>query len=302
MRRTSLSAWAITFSVMLAIGLVVAVQAQDTTTNLPPVAALDYSWDGYKYYFYSDNCYDPDGIIVKYQYTILREALDNTYEYVDSYACCLDVNCNPPPDSPIAALCGKQGAECAAPAPSSGFSLFYTCPYISYQFEVPEEGATYRVELTVWDNEGAQSDNAWADIRFIAPGTGDSNAMYVWGMNAKKKSTGSGSTLTLTVTVQRDSNKNGQSDSNDRTVQGALVRMELLKDTGAQPDGNFDARDMNFNRSIPPVTTNRYGQAIFVIKGLPPGDYRAQAEPTHPNYVWNGQHDIGNPRDVTIWW
>ena len=184
--------------------------------NIPPVAALDYSWDGNKYYFYPYECYDPNGYIVKFQYTISK--LDNS-GYEDSYACCMYSYCNFSNDPVIADICRGGEApepEWLPPGQDSRFGLFYTCPYIYYEFE--QKDAEYKVGLRVWDNEGEASNIAESTIRIVT--SGNSNDMYVWGINPRIKPTGSGSTLSLIVTVRNDSNENGQSDSNDFPLQG----------------------------------------------------------------------------------
>ena len=62
--------------------------------------------------------------------------------------------------------------------------------------------------LRVWDNEGEASNVAEGTIRIVT--SGNSNDMYVWGINPRIKPTGSGSTPSLIVTARNDSDENGQ--------------------------------------------------------------------------------------------
>jgi len=156
------------------------------------------------------------------------------------------------------------------------------------------------VGLRVWDNEGEASNIAEGTIRIVT--SGNSNDMYIWGINPRIKPTGSGSTLSLIVTVRNDSNENGQSDSNDFPLPGVLVKIELSKDADVIPDGDFDLLDSSFNISIEPAITNRDGQAVFVMRGLQLGDYRAAVSNlTLLDHDYNPALDIVNPLDVSIW-
>lgn len=272
----------------------ISVISKNSPGNIPPVATLDYSLDGNKYYFYRYECYDPDGDIVKFEYRI-SEIGNPLYE---EYACCMYNYGNLSAGTLMADICGKEGPECSGPAQDSGFGLSYTCPYIYYQSE--RKSAEYKVELRVWDNEGAVSNTAVAYITIVT--VGSSHDMYVWEINPRVKPTGSRSTLGLIVTVRHDSNQNGQSDSNDFPLPGALVRIELSKDTYVLPDEDFDLLDPNFNISIAPPITNRDGQAVFQIKALKRGDYRATLlNITLLDYEYNPALDIVNSPNVSIW-
>ncbi len=274
----------------------VEVMVNNSSGDLAPVAVLDYSWDGYKYYFYPYECYDPDGYIVKYQYEIL-ECIGSDCEEIDSYACCQHSSCNAPSNYDIASMCGVS--ECEAPASTSNFCLFFTCPYVCYEFAEP---GTYKVQLKVWDNEATPSDTAEDFITISS--SGSINHMYVWSILPTIKRTGSGTTLNLTVTVQHDSNSNGLSDQGDSPVSGVMVEMKLYKDGDSQPDGDFDGIDTGFDEPTHSGTTDREGKVIFSQRGLEHGDYRAEVIAlTDPDgtYEWNPDLESGNPRDVTIW-
>jgi len=277
------------------------VIVKNSPGNLKPDAAIHYSWDGYKYYFYPYDCHDPDGYIMKYEYTILIQINDGNYEVIESYSCCSKF-CDPL-DGPFP-IHPCEEADCYFPGESSpNFCLFFTCPYVCYEFPEPANGTAnfYKVHLMVWDNEGA-SDSAEEIIAIDSLGT--ATEMYVWSINPKIKDTGSGSTLTLTVQVKHDSNSNGQSENGDSNLSGIIVQMKLNKDEDNLPDGEFDQIDPGFDSPIFSGTTNRDGKVIFSARGLVPGDYRAEVinlSDPDGNYEWNSNLDLINPRDVTIW-
>jgi hypothetical protein len=280
------------------------VIVKNSTGNVPPVSDIYYSWDGYKYYFYPYDCYDPDGYIMKYEYTISRQNNAGSYDEIEYYSCC-SKSCNPCDGQPPIPPC--LDADCDFPDEASNFCLFFSCPYVCYEFPEPENGTDiYKVQLKVWDNDGAESDMTSPSSQEIIAidSLGSTDAMYVWSMNPKIKHTGSGATLTIAVQVKHDSNSNGQSENDDSNVSGIIVEMKLNKDEDNLPDGEFGQIDARFDRPIFSGTTDRDGKVIFSARGLAPGDYRVEVtDLTDPDghYEWNSDLDLINPRDVTIW-
>jgi hypothetical protein len=277
----------------------ISVIVNNAGINIPPVAVIDYSVDDNKYKFWP-NSYDLDGYIRKYEYAILKNDGYDNYDLIDSYGCC--DYCNPfDPENPdpLYDLC-FDSYSCDAPSPSSGFCLFFSCPYICYEFLPPYDQGTYKVELTVYDNEGAPSLPV-SDIIILEPSVPNDD-MYIWRINPRIKRTGSGSTLIFNIIVFHDSDLDGQPEYEDSPVPGATVDMILKKDTDLQPDGYFDNEDPDFHNPIYSGTTNQDGEVIFRARGLSPGDYRAEVINLEGIFEWNRSMDVHNhPRDVTIW-
>jgi chitinase len=114
------------------------VLIKDSSANLPPIAKIAYSRDGYKYNFYPDDCYDPDGSIIKYEYEIFKYEISEedgtgTYSKIDSYSCCKNYYCDllegvcldsydPPPycDLLVEPLCLDSCAPPPTPTPRCG--------------------------------------------------------------------------------------------------------------------------------------------------------------------------------------
>ncbi len=260
----------------------IGVTVDNVLANDLPIAEIDYSWDGYKYYFYPYECYDPDGYIVKYKYEIISGSES------DTYSCC--EFCDEDWD-----LCPME--ECEPPDTNSNFSLFFVCPWVSYEF--PALG-TYIVKLTVQDNYGDWSLPAEDTITLSSPGITDD--MYVGKINSFIKSTGSGSTLMFKITVQYDSDLDGQSSSDDLPLSGVLVEMQLERDSVL--DGEFDENNIDGNFTYSDSgTTDRDGEIGFSARRLEPGDYKAEIiNLTDSNgKQWLKSLDRGNPHYKTIW-
>ena len=259
----------------------VRVLVKNQPGNIAPTADIYYNSDGYKYYFYPYDCYDPDGFIEEYEYIILQE-INGNYEEIDTY---------------------RWNKDCPLPGSSSGFCLFFVCPYVCYEFPEPGSGFSenYRVEMKVWDNEGQES-NTDEELITISS-SAEYEYMYIDKITYTRKLFKSSTTVYLLVAVSSDSNTNGTNDPDDLRVSGALVKISFKKDTDVLPDGIFGTPESQIDLE---KTTDRNGEALFVIRNLTLGDYRAEAwdlidQDPNRNLQYESNLDNLNPRDITNW-